>query len=192
MIIGRVLVSFIAIFLWTVEAGASVFAQSVESFSALPPGIASEEDVLFAPDTLIADFASTAAGPGFVTVAFGSWKAIDGPGNDVIVHLFGDWDPPESFFVDAGDGATFERLGYSGIPDYSKGAIGFGFDLADVGVSEARLIRIVNDSGRIRSRRTRHQCHRAGELRADPGAVHDSLAGRELGVPGSAETQLSC
>ena len=147
MIIGRVLVSFIAIFLWTVEAGASVFAQSVESFSALPPGIASEEDVLFAPDTLIADFASTAAGPGFVTVAFGSWKAIDGPGNDVIVHLLGDWDPPESFFVDAGDGVTFQRLGYSGIPNGTKVAIQFGFDFANVGVSEALLIRIVNEAG---------------------------------------------
>ena len=148
MTIGRVLVSFIAIFLWTVEAGASVFAQSVESFSAVaitPAGPVS--NVLLAPDDFFVDFAGTVGGPGFVTVDFGSWKAIDGPGNDVIVHLFGDWDPPESFFVDAGDGATFERLGYSGIPDYSKGAIGFGFDLADVGVSEARLIRIVNEAG---------------------------------------------
>lgn len=147
MTIGRVLVSFVAIFLWTVEAEASVFAQSVESFSAVaitPAGPVS--NVLLPPDGFSVDFAGTVGGPGFVTVAFASWKAIDGPGNDVIVHLWSDWDPPESFFVDAGDGVTFQRLGYSGVPDGTKGAMQFGFDFADVGVSEARLIRIVNEA----------------------------------------------
>jgi len=66
MTIGRVLVSFIAIFLWTVEAGASVFAQSVESFSAVaitPAGPVS--NVLLAPDDFFVDFAGTVGGPGF-------------------------------------------------------------------------------------------------------------------------------
>jgi hypothetical protein len=100
----------IALLTWSAPAmGASIYAQSIEEYSSLaadwPAG--AELNILSAPDAVFVDFDGVGGQPGYVTISFGNNVVVDGPGSDVIIHLQGDWDPPESFYTFAGDGTTW-------------------------------------------------------------------------------------
>ena len=108
----------------------------------------SPDVVVGAPDLIATDFESENGLPGFVTVSFGPDVIMDGPGDDLVVHVFdftvSDWVEVFELWVSP-DGLDWVSLGvthpvnpFGGEPEQ------LGFDLLGSGVETVTQVRVVN------------------------------------------------
>jgi len=104
--------------------------------------------VLGAPDLVTADFESENGLPGFVTVSFGPDVIMDGPGDDLIVHVVdfavSDWVEAFELWVSP-DGVNWVLLGVTHpVNPFGGEAEQLGFDLLGSGVEMVTQVRVVN------------------------------------------------
>jgi len=120
----------------------AVFADAVVDFDQGSPGWVdfADPDAALGPpdmdiDPLYSGFVNLGIG-GHLTVAFVDHVIVDGPGNDIRIH--GDPESDEIIIVEvSADGETFHSFGE--VPEMTD------LDLADVSLSQASVIRIVDD-----------------------------------------------
>jgi hypothetical protein len=111
---------------------------------------ANAELVLGAPDLVTTDFEDEGGFPGFVIVAFGPDVIVDGPGDDLVVHVVdftvSDW--VEAFELWASpDGVDWVLLGVMHpVNPFGGEAEQLGFDLLGSGLETVTQVRVVNQT----------------------------------------------
>ncbi len=137
---------FLSLFSITQVDAAAIYATHIV-VSAPPESGNIPENILGAPDGMTANFQGVQGTPGYCVVSFGGYRAIDGNGADIRIHLFGDWEYDEGFSIYASnDAMNFVLVGDSPTPPYTTPheARTFDFDLANSGLTTATYIRLTN------------------------------------------------
>jgi hypothetical protein len=133
-------------------AHAERFADVILSHSLVDNPGTFPENVLGAPDELVADFERVDnSTPGFVTVQFSGNPIADESGDDLFIYLR-DWVAEDFEFFDlygSSNGSSFTLIGSSGAANGGAGSAlsVVSFDMADGGFGSLSYLRIVN--GRV-------------------------------------------